>query len=40
LNAKGKDTPIVDAADVLAASLKTFGPRAQKKTRGSKKKKG
>lgn len=32
---KGKDTPIVDAADVLLASLKTFGPRAQKK-RGRK----
>jgi hypothetical protein len=38
---KGKDAPVVDAAEALAVSLKTFGPRAQKKKRNknSKKKK-
>ena len=35
---KGKDTPIVDAADVLAASLNTFGPRSPKKRKNNKNK--
>jgi hypothetical protein len=36
---KGKDTPVVDAAEALAMSLKTFGPRAQKKKRKTNKNK-
>lgn len=36
---KGKDTPIVDAADILAVSLKTFGPRSTPKKRKNKSKK-
>ena len=36
LTNQGKDTPVVDAEDVLAASLKTFGPRAQKKRKTKK----
>ncbi len=39
LRNKGKDTPIVDAADVLAASLKTFGPRANTTTTKKRKNK-
>lgn len=34
LSEKGKNASVVDAAEVLAASLKTFGPRAQKRSRG------
>jgi len=33
-----KDIPVVDAANVLAASLKTFGPRATKKRKTKSKK--
>jgi MoxR-like ATPase len=36
---KGKDTPTVDAANVLAVSLKTFGPRSTTKKRKNKNKK-
>ncbi len=35
---KGKDTPVVDAAEALATSLKTFGPPSRK-TKGGKNKK-
>jgi hypothetical protein len=36
---RGKDTPVVAAAEVLAASLQTFGPAAQKKRKTNKNKK-
>jgi hypothetical protein len=39
LTKSGKDTPIVDAAEALASSLKTFGPRAQQKKRKTNKNK-
>jgi hypothetical protein len=35
---RGKDTPVVDAAEVIAASLKTFGPASQKKRKSKNKK--
>lgn len=38
ITSKGKDSPIVDAADILAASLKTFGPKSSKKRKNKSKK--
>jgi MoxR-like ATPase len=38
ITSKGKDTPIVDAADILATSLKTFGPQSSKKRKNKSKK--
>jgi hypothetical protein len=35
---RGKDTPVVDAAEVIATSLKTFGPASQKKRKSKNKK--
>ena len=38
IDKKGNQMPMADVADVLTASLKTFGPRAQKQARKKKRK--